>query len=85
MTRRKMYFTKTFIQWLQVNLKHVYFSVRFRALVTDWTEFVLMVKNVKTKDAGAYQCQVYIAPYGQKDLHMLAILQPFLLKDGLTD
>ena len=50
--------------------------------MTDWTEFVLMVKNVKTKDAGAYQCQVYIAPYGQKDLHMLAILQPFLLKDG---
>jgi Immunoglobulin I-set domain len=31
---------------------------RFRALVTDWREFVLMVRDVKSEDAGQYECQV---------------------------
>jgi hypothetical protein len=33
---------------------------RFRALVTDWREFVLMVRDVKSEDAGQYECQVCI-------------------------
>ena len=33
-------------------------NTRFRALVTDWREFVLMVRDVRTEDAGLYECQV---------------------------
>ena len=34
-------------------------NTRFRALVTDWREFVLMVRDVRTEDAGLYECQVW--------------------------
>jgi hypothetical protein len=33
-------------------------NTRFRALVTDWREFVLMVRDVRREDAGQYECQV---------------------------
>ncbi len=31
---------------------------RYKVLVTDGQEFVLMVKDVRVEDGGVYQCQV---------------------------
>ena len=32
---------------------------RVKAIVgEDWSEFVLMIRNVKVKDAGDYECQI---------------------------
>ena len=32
---------------------------RYRAIVSgSWTEFVLMVKDVRPRDSGTYECQV---------------------------
>ena len=45
-------------------------NTRFRALVTDWREFVLMVRDVRSEDAGQYECQVRtknIYPYSLQE------------------
>ena len=39
-------------------------NTRFRALVTDWREFVLMVRDVRRGDAGQYECQVRFMNFG---------------------
>jgi hypothetical protein len=34
-------------------------DTRFKAMVgEEWSEFVLMVRDVSTKDSGQYECQV---------------------------
>ena len=34
-------------------------DTRLKAIVgEDWSEFVLMIKNVKDKDSGDYECQI---------------------------
>ena len=43
-------------------------NTRFRALVTDWREFVLMVRDVRSEDAGQYECQV-----GTKNIYPYSI------------
>ena len=42
-------------------LRYLFYMIsRFKVLVTDWKEFVLLIKNIQVEDGGPYQCQVYL-------------------------
>ena len=75
-------------QLLAVNNITTTLNARYRAVVSGaWTEFVMVIKDVKDKDSGQFECQVSGPKHSSlnKKIHLQVIgmqtdIWPFVLK-----